>query len=170
VRIVPNAADTERFKPLDEPQRIAWRAMNKVPRDQIMAIFAGGEWARKGLDFAIQAMGHLHDVPLTLYVAGDDPDRVRFQKMAQDAGAADRVFFGGFRSDMPEALAAADLFLFPSWYEAFSLATIEAIDSEGLTVMAGFNSTALLPASLLEREAHIPKSKANRVQSQHRRA
>ncbi|MDZ4404508.1 glycosyltransferase family 4 protein [Prosthecobacter sp.] len=126
VRIVPNAADTERFKPLSTEARQAWRAQNNVPQDQLMAIFAGGEWARKGLDFAIQAMGHLKDVPLTLFVAGDDPDRARFINMARDAGAADRVIFGGFRKDMPQALGAADFFLFPSWYEAFSLATIEA--------------------------------------------
>ena len=126
VRIVPNAADTLRFKPLSEGERRSWRVANNVPQDQLVACFAGGEWARKGLDFAIQAMGHLGDVPLTLYVAGDDPDRDRFKQLAREVGAAERIIFGGFRQDMPQALGAADLFLFPSWYEAFSLATIEA--------------------------------------------
>jgi UDP-glucose:(heptosyl)LPS alpha-1,3-glucosyltransferase len=131
VRIVPNAADTARFKPLTDEARRIWRTKNNVPQDRVMAIFAGG----KGLDFAIQAMGHLKDVPLTLYVAGDDPDRSRFTQMARDAGAADHIIFGGFRKDMPEALGAADFFLFPSWYEAFSLATIEAAAC-GLPVVA----------------------------------
>ena len=135
VRIVPNAADTVRFKPLAEEARKAWRTKNNVPQDRIVAIFAGGEWARKGLDFAIQAMGHLKDVPLTLYVAGDDPDRDRFSQMARDTGSAENIIFGGFRKDMPEALGASDLFLFPSWYEAFSLATIEAAAC-GLPVVA----------------------------------
>lgn len=135
MKIVPNAADTERFKPMSEEDRRAWRKVNKVPQDRLMAIFAGGEWARKGLDFAIQAMGRLKDVPLCLYVAGDDADRTRFMNMAREAGAADNVIFGGFRRDIPQALAAADLFLFPSWYEAFSLATIEAAAC-GLPVVA----------------------------------
>lgn len=135
VRIIPNAADTERFKPLNSAQRAAWRAQNGVPGDRLMAIFAGGEWARKGLDYAIQAMGHVHDVPLTLFVAGDDPDRDRFVNLARDVGAGNRVVFGGFRKDIPQALGAADLFLFPSWYEAFSLATIEAAAC-GLPVVA----------------------------------
>lgn len=135
VRIVPNAADTVRFKLLGEEARKAWRTKNNVPQDRIVAIFAGGEWARKGLDFAIQAMGHLKDVPLTLYVAGDDPDRDRFSQMARDTGSAENIIFGGFRKDMPEALGASDLFLFPSWYEAFSLATIEAAAC-GLPVVA----------------------------------
>lgn len=135
VKIVPNAADTERFKPMSEEDRRAWRKANNVPQDRLMAIFAGGEWARKGLDFAIQAMGRLKDVPLSLFVAGDDPDRIRFMNMAREAGAAENVIFGGFRRDIPQALAAADLFLFPSWYEAFSLATIEAAAC-GLPVVA----------------------------------
>jgi glycosyltransferase involved in cell wall biosynthesis len=65
-------------------------------------------------------------VPLTLYVAGDDPDRTRFMQHGTRGRRGERVIFGGFRNDMPQALASADLFLFPSWYEAFSLATIEA--------------------------------------------
>lgn len=135
VKIVPNAADTARFKPLSEADRMTWRRANNVPADRLMAIFAGGEWARKGLDFAIQAMGRLKDVPLTLFVAGDDADRTRFMNMAREAGAAENIIFGGFRKDIPQALAAADLFLFPSWYEAFSLATIEAAAC-GLPVVA----------------------------------
>lgn len=137
VRIVPNAADTQRFKPLSAEARQAWRKAYGVPEDHVMAIFAGGEWARKGLDFAIQAMGLLKDVPLTLFVAGDDADRARFVQMAHDAGAEERIVFGGFRKDMPHALGAADLFLFPSWYEAFSLATIEAAAC-GLPVVATY--------------------------------
>ena len=45
------------------------------------------------------------------------------------------MVFGGFRKDVPVALASADIFLFPSWYEAFSLATIEAAAC-GLPVVA----------------------------------
>lgn len=126
VRIVPNAADTKRFTPINDHQRRSWRSANTVPNDSIVAIFAGGEWARKGLDYAIKAMGLLRDLPLILYVAGDDPDRARFVSLARDVGAAEKVIFGGFRKDIPEAMGAADLFLFPSWYEAFSLATLEA--------------------------------------------
>jgi glycosyltransferase involved in cell wall biosynthesis len=70
-------------------------------------------------------------------VAGDDPDRTRFMNLAREVGAADRIIFGGFRKDMPKALGSADLFLFPSWYEAFSLATIEAAAC-GLPVVATF--------------------------------
>ena len=135
VRIVPNAADVEKFRPLDSVERGAWRREQGVPEDVPLAVFAGGEWARKGLHLAIQGIGEMQNKTLWLFVAGDDADRERFKQMARDAGVAERVVFGGFRKDVERAMGSADLFLFPSYYEAFSLATIEAAAC-GLPIVA----------------------------------
>jgi UDP-glucose:(heptosyl)LPS alpha-1,3-glucosyltransferase len=135
VRIVPNAADVEKFRPLDSVERGAWRRGQGVPEDVSLAVFAGGEWARKGLHLVIQGIGKMQNKTLWLFVAGDDADRERFKQMARDAGVAERVVFGGFRKDVERAMGSADLFLFPSYYEAFSLATIEAAAC-GLPIVA----------------------------------
>lgn len=135
VRIVPNAADVEKFRPLDVVARGAWRREQGIPEDVPLAVFAGGEWARKGLHLAIQGIGKMQNKTLWLFVAGDDADRERFKRMAKDAGVSDRVVFGGFRKDVDRAMGSADLFLFPSYYEAFSLATIEAAAC-GLPIVA----------------------------------
>lgn len=135
VRIVPNAADLSVFHPTFEEQREAWRQAQGLRRNDLLVLFAGGEWARKGLDLAIQALALLQDERVKLFVAGDDPDRERFHAQAREAGCAERVIFGGFRRDMAQAMGAADVFLFPSWYEAFSLAVIEAAAC-GLPVIA----------------------------------
>ncbi len=134
VRIVPNAADTSIFHPVDPASREKWRSAAGFAQHDIVAIFSGGEWARKGLDLAIRALSH--SLPsLKLFIAGDDPDRERFRTLALSSGVADRVVFGGFRSDIPLALASSDIFLFPSHYEAFSLAVIEAAAC-GLPILA----------------------------------
>jgi glycosyltransferase involved in cell wall biosynthesis len=135
VRIIPNAADVEKFCPLGSVERRAWRTEQGIPEDMPLAVFAGGEWARKGLHLAIQGLGKMRNRTLWLFVAGDDADRDRFKQMAKDVGVADRVVFGGFRKDVEKAMGAADLFLFPSYYEAFSLATIEAAAC-GLPIVA----------------------------------
>lgn len=135
VRIIPNAADTAKFRPLTSDERLRWRQTEGFASDDILLAFCGGEWARKGLDLAIRAVALIPDDKVKLFVAGDDPDRDRLKSLARELGVAERVAFGGFRRDMPEALGAADLFLFPSWYEAFSLATIEAAAS-GLPIVA----------------------------------
>ena len=135
VRIVPNAADTTVFHPLSAPERTAWRNANGFREEDFIAIFSGGEWARKGLDLAVRALGYIRQPEIKLFVAGDDPDLERYQTMAVEAGVGNRVVFGGFRRDIATAMAASDIFLFPSHYEAFSLATLEAAAC-GLPVIA----------------------------------
>jgi glycosyltransferase involved in cell wall biosynthesis len=154
VRIIPNAADTEKFCPLGSAretdrsqrsevggQREVWRREEGIPEDVPLAVFAGGEWARKGLHLAIQGIGKMQNKTLWLFVAGDDANRERFKQMAWDAGVGERVVFGGFRRDVEKVLGAADLFLFPSYYEAFSLATIEAAACGLPIVAAKINGT-----------------------------
>ncbi len=135
VRIVPNAADLAIFHPVSAAERLAWRAAQGFTETDVVTIFSGGEWARKGLDFALRALGRCSRPGLKLFVAGDDADRQRFKDLAAECGIAARVVFGGFRQDMALAMASSDLFLFPSHYEAFSLATIEAAAC-GLPVLA----------------------------------
>jgi glycosyltransferase involved in cell wall biosynthesis len=135
VRIIPNAADTKVFKALNPMQKESWRQVNGFHPGDIILTFAGGEWARKGLDIAIQTLGKISLANVKLFVAGSDPDLRGFESLASDLGVRDRVIFGGFRRDLPTVLGASDVFFFPSRYEAFSLATIEAAAC-GLPIVA----------------------------------
>jgi len=135
VKIVPNAADLEIFKPIPEADRLAWRRENGLGAEDVVIIFAGGEWVRKGLDLAIRALAQVPDPRAKLFIAGDDAAKATLKALAAECNVAERVIFGGFRRDVPIALASSDIFLFPSWYEAFSLATIEAAAC-GLPVVA----------------------------------
>jgi glycosyltransferase involved in cell wall biosynthesis len=135
VRIIPNAADTGVFKPLAASERIRWRQDNGLGEQDLLLAYVGGEWKRKGLDFAIRAIGQIPDNSAKLLVIGRDAEQAKFQSLAAECGVSQRVFFLGFRRDVPDALGASDIFLFPSWYEAFSLATIEAAAC-GLPIVA----------------------------------
>jgi glycosyltransferase involved in cell wall biosynthesis len=135
VRIIPNAADTHRFRPLSDIERIRWRQGNGLNADDLVLIFVGGEWSRKGLEFAIRAIPKLRIERVKLLVLGQDPERTRFENLAAQCGVRKNVIFAGFRNDVAVAMGASDIFLFPSWYEAFSLATIEAAAC-GLPIVA----------------------------------
>ena len=135
IRIIPNAADANRFRPATQLQRAEWRRLNGIRESDTVAVFVGGEWRRKGLDLAIRAVGRLPQKEVKLLVLGKDAEQARFEELAMEAGIRDRVLFLGFRTDVADALAASDIFLFPSWYEAFSLATIEAAAC-GLPILA----------------------------------
>jgi glycosyltransferase involved in cell wall biosynthesis len=135
VKIIPNAADTGVFKPLAQSERIRWRKANGLGEQDLLLVFVGGEWKRKGLDFAIRALQLIRDEKVKLLVFGRDAEQAKFENLAAECGVSQRVFFVGFRRDVAEAMGASDIFVFPSWYEAFSLATIEAAAC-GLPIVA----------------------------------
>jgi glycosyltransferase involved in cell wall biosynthesis len=135
VKIIPNAADTGVFKPLAQCERIRWRKANGLGEQDLLLVFVGGEWKRKGLDFAILALQLIRDEKVKLLVFGRDAEQAKFENLAAECGVSQRVFFVGFRRDVAEAMGASDIFVFPSWYEAFSLATIEAAAC-GLPIVA----------------------------------
>jgi glycosyltransferase involved in cell wall biosynthesis len=135
IEIIPNAADTELFHPrLRKTARDTIRRKWECDHSHVVFLFAGGEWRRKGLDLALRSLAQAHSMNSILVVAGIDPQAGEFQELSRQLNVYDRVRWLGFRKDIAELYAAADVFLFPSAYEAFSLATIEAA-STGLPVV-----------------------------------
>jgi glycosyltransferase involved in cell wall biosynthesis len=73
-------------------------------------------------------LGAIAEVPEALFLlAGDGPERGRLEALAAELGVADRVRFLGRREDIPQLLAACDVFALPSLYEGSSLAVLEAM-------------------------------------------
>ena len=72
---------------------------------------------------------------MTLQLVGDGPERKRIHGLVQTFGLDDCVQFLGERTDLPNVLRDADLFLLPSESESFGLAALEAM-SCGVPVIA----------------------------------
>ena len=62
-----------------------------------------------------------------LVVVGDGPQRTELQTLADRLRLADRIEFTGFREDVTDILANADVFLLSSHYEGISIALLEAM-------------------------------------------
>jgi glycosyltransferase involved in cell wall biosynthesis len=89
--------------------------------------------AQKGHDTLLAAIA---EVPEALFLfAGDGPERGRLEGLAAELGVADRVRFLGRREDIPQLLAACDVFALPSLYEGSSLAVLEAM-AAGIPVVS----------------------------------
>lgn len=69
-----------------------------------------------------------------LNIIGDGPERASLEALAAGLGIASCVQFMGFRDDVAEHLAQADVFLMSSHYEGISIAVLEAMRS-GLPVI-----------------------------------
>ena len=71
----------------------------------------------------------LKDVPEAHYVAcGVGPEEKNLLALAKALGVEDRFHLLGYRTDMPEILAAADVFTIMSFREGMPRALLEAMD------------------------------------------
>ena len=86
---------------------------------------------QKGIDWLLrtapQWLAQLPDCDLVL--VGKGPDQSSLQRLAGRLGIADRVFFVGWRGDVPEILAASDLLVLPSRWEGMPNVVLEAMAS-----------------------------------------
>lgn len=135
VRVIGNAADLATFSP---DHRVRFRDQVRTEfgfgADDFILMFSGGDWRRKGLDLLFEALTKIDDERVKLLVVGNDRAERDLQSRPAELGIEGRVRFAGFRPDVERFYSAADLFVFPTSYEAFSLATIEAAAS-GLPVL-----------------------------------
>lgn len=104
--------------------------------EPVRFVFSGLHIARKGLPFALDALGRLQDIHWSLDVLGSGPLTEHWKRRAERLGIAGRVHFHGFlpRAEAVQVMAAADAFVFPSLQEGWPTVVIEAL-SLGLPVV-----------------------------------
>ena len=104
-----------------------------------LIVNVGNLYSVKGQDSLVRALARSLSegpgLPLHLAIAGRGEQEVPLRTLALDLGIADRVHLLGFRDDVPDVLAAADLFALPSLSEGLPLALLEAMFA-GLPVVA----------------------------------
>ena len=131
LRVVYYGVDATVFGVPTAEQRRTARAAFGVAPGRRAALFIGalGD-RRKGFDALFEAWQMLSADPawdVDLLVAGTGAERVAWERRAADASLGSRVRFLGFRSDVEEAIAAADVLVHPARYEAYGLGVHEAI-------------------------------------------
>ena len=122
VIVTPNGVDLERFRP-DPDARTRMRRSQAVGDEDMVALFVGGDWHRKGLEIALHALVGAPSTRLWVVGAGDCD---AFRARAEALGVAQRVIFFGVRRDVERFHQAADVLVLPSRYEAFPLVSLEA--------------------------------------------
>jgi glycosyltransferase involved in cell wall biosynthesis len=154
IRTVYYGIDAERFSPPSEVHRLQLRERLGLPdRPQVAFVGALGD-RRKGFDTLFEAWSSLCRDPAwecDLIVVGRGAELPLWQQRARDQGIQDRVRFLGFRSDVPDVLAACDALVAPTRYEAYGLGVQEALCT-GLPalVSAGAGVAERYPATLAE--------------------
>ncbi len=131
--VIPNGVHLDRFSPADDRDRKSARDAFGISDDVRVAIFVGHEFDRKGLPLLLCAVETLPDHHVV--VVGGTPREIAARRALLPAELASRVHWTGRVSNPREALAAADVLVLPSAYEANPLVVLEGLAS-GLQVVA----------------------------------
>lgn len=130
-RVIYYGGDPERFSPVNAPGREAAKAALSQPAGRPLVGFVGalGD-RRKAFDTLFSAWCRLcgcRNWDADLIVVGEGAELPAWRRRAQEAGVGDRIRFAGFRTDVPEILAALDALVHPARYEAYGLSVREAL-------------------------------------------
>jgi UDP-glucose:(heptosyl)LPS alpha-1,3-glucosyltransferase len=130
---IANGVDLNRFHPSRrEREGLDLRRRMGVRDEELVILFVGSGFDRKGLELAIHGMAEAA-VPARLWVVGKGGSR-RYKGLARELGLEARVDFWGPQRDTAPFYAAADVFLLPTLYDPFPSVILEAMAS-GLPVV-----------------------------------
>ncbi|MDK2970773.1 MAG: hypothetical protein PWP23_528 [Candidatus Sumerlaeota bacterium] len=142
--VIRNGVNAQTFMPeLLAASRPRVREELGIPGDAPVVIMVGRLTKEKGpIDLLRAARRVLRHHPGTHFVLvggalSSERDRIarRIARMADGGKLKGHVHLLGFREDVPELLAASDLFVLPSWREGLPVSVIEAM-MVGLPVVA----------------------------------
>lgn len=135
VYFIPNGIDTEKFH-IDKQIGLSLRKELGI-NDNYVLLHIGRFQEQKNHTFLIDAFAEIKKLhpEVVLLLAGDGKLRQEIEEQVAKMNLTNSVFFLGLRQDIPQLLAAADIFVLPSIYEGMPLTILEAM-AAGCPVVA----------------------------------
>ena len=180
ITVLKESRDASRLGQPSCQRRNRARIRLGLDENQEVLVNIGRQDYQKGQRYLLEAMSMLVSTHprLVLLMAGRTGDvSGELERLRDRLGLKERVHFLGHREDVPEILASADMFVFPSFYEGLPGAVIEAmalglpivasdIDPVRETVEEGRNALLVKPASPDELASAIERLLEDRMTAQ----
>lgn len=133
--VINNGIDHQKFNPERELKNI--RAELSIPSQAVLAVFIARFTGHKQPLTLIRSFAKAlgSNPELFLLMVGDGDQKVEALSLVDELGIGTRVRFESFRQDVPDVLAAADLFILPSLWEGLPIGLLEAM-SMGKAIIA----------------------------------
>ncbi len=140
IEVVYNGVNTQLFT--DQNKSVCSntiRTKYAVAPDEILLLFVGSGFKRKGLKHVIDAISLMErNTKIKLLVVGKG-NAAEYRRFARQRGVSNKIIFAGTCKNVQEIYAAGDIFVFPSEYDPFGIACLEAM-ATGLPVIASRSS------------------------------
>ncbi len=127
VRVIPNGVDANRFHPARDSARLR-RELGIAAAAPLAGIVAALR-PEKNHELFLRAAARVRgQIPSAEFlIIGDGPERPKLEQIARQLDLTQAVHFLGNRADIPELLAALDVFLLTSRMEASPVSILEAM-------------------------------------------
>lgn len=106
------------------------RRLLGLPLDGFVVGWVGRLSREKGADILLEALPHLHDLPLVVSMVGDGAERLALTGRARGLGLNGQVHWHGAVADAGRLYSAFDLFVLSSRTEGTPIALFEAMAAE----------------------------------------
>ncbi len=134
IRFIPYGIEVERYHPVAAAEKARLRRALALPAEGLLVTFTGRLARSKGLltlvrawDELVRARPGLHLVIVGSAGGTFDACEEELRTYVRERGLQDGVTLTGEVENVHEYLQASDLFVFPSEYESFGLAIVEAL-------------------------------------------
>lgn len=135
--VVPLGVDLDEYKPIEKCKLTELRRKYKINENDIILFTVATEFYRKGMVELINAVGILvkrcgyNNIKLLIASKARDEGLrkgdIYYRELASMLGIGNNVLFAGHINDLNFHYNLADIFVFPTKYEAFGLPTLEAM-------------------------------------------
>jgi len=125
--VVNNGIDQRKFSPMRSFTDV--RGELKIPRDVVLVLFLARFTAHKQPLTLIrafhEAVGKMPE--LRLLMVGEGDEKEEGMRLAGELGLTGEVYFSPFSQDVPDVLAACDIYVLPSLWEGLPIGLLEAM-------------------------------------------
>lgn len=125
--VIHTSIDTQKFNPLGNYKDI--RKEFGIRKDAILIAYVARLTVQKQPLVMVDAFARVaSEIPRAmLLMVGDGEYKQRVEERVKELKLEDRIILQSFRQDVPDLLAASDLFVLPSLWEGFPIALVEAM-------------------------------------------
>jgi UDP-glucose:(heptosyl)LPS alpha-1,3-glucosyltransferase len=113
------------------------RSQFGISEDDLVILFVGTEFKRKGLDALLKAAASIPRSNIKFVVAGGGGGKLReYTRLAEKLGLGDDIIFLGLVRDVEELYAMSDVYILPTLSDPCPLSPLEAMASGVATIMS----------------------------------
>ena len=129
IKVIYNGIELKEIDYISSYNRLSseFKIDNSIP----VILYVGSGFKRKGLEEFLTIIS-LVNSNFQAFVVGKDKNLSHYRKFAERLKIDHKVVFTGFRMDVEDFYVISDIFLFPTHYEPFSNAVLEAMSFQNV--------------------------------------